>query len=163
MIPVSVCWSHQLNQPSGHGLFPKSGTLKMIHLKSVILQYVQHLKQIEKYNTVEGYHYWDIPNTRGQGSETTNSGNCTNGARIIANKFGGSVFGYFVRNNPNALVGRDTFGHDFALVGHFLVDYWAWQVSCDLHTPVLHTIRDRRTVEHFYGNPDYWSEVKAHL
>jgi hypothetical protein len=42
------------------------------------------------------------------------TGNCTACARIITQRFGGEVRGYYHADNPTARVGETQYGHDFA-------------------------------------------------
>ena len=43
------------------------------------------------------------------------TGNCGACARIITDRFGGKVVGYYHADNPTARVGEVEFGHDFAI------------------------------------------------
>jgi len=48
------------------------------------------------------------------------------------------VAGYAIdRDDPQTLIGADVGGHDFAVVGDFIVDWWAWEYERSLTTPVL--------------------------
>lgn len=55
------------------------------------------------------------------------TGNCTACARIISQRFGGEVRGYYHADNPTARVGETQYGHDFAVTqDRFLVDPWLY-------------------------------------
>lgn len=56
--------------------------------------------------------------------ETSNCGAC---ARIIAERFGGEIRGYYHAHNPTARIGEGEGGHDFAITpDRFLVDPWLY-------------------------------------
>lgn len=86
-------------------------------LRKEIEEFLQELTDSEKYDEEEGVHYWYNP------SGKVESGICTNGAKLIAARFNGEVKGY--ATNQENLVGGACFGHDFAIVGEYLVDWWA--------------------------------------
>ena len=118
-----------------------------------IRRYLQFLQDQEKYDD-EGYHYWTLPNPWGW--ERIQSGCCTNGARLIARRFNGRVFGYLFDDNPSATVGLPCGGHDFAVIGAYLVDYWAWAVSGDLTDPIT-PLADAKSFG--YGDRECWKEM----
>lgn len=79
-----------------------------------------------------------------------------NSARIVADKFGGKVAGFYTyeHNNPNAqAVGTDE-GIDFAVVGDFIVDWWGSEFEG--RPPVYHMVEDAAEVKRLYGDPDRW-------
>jgi len=125
-------------------------------LRSELLQYCQHLSDTEQYDDEEGYHYWEVV-LPGLGEPRAQSGNCTNGARLIANKFGGVVMGYRVTDNPTETLCERVGGHDFAIVGRFLVDWWAWQLPSAIAAPVLDLDLDKHQIRRLYGDPNCWS------
>jgi hypothetical protein len=60
------------------------------------------------------------------------TGHCGACARIIAERFGGEVRGYWHENNPTARVGEAEYGHDFAITeDRFLVDPWLYHYYGD--------------------------------
>jgi hypothetical protein len=64
------------------------------------------------------------------------TGNCGACARIVTDRFGGKVVGYYHADNPTARVGETEFGHDFAITeDRFLVDPWLFHYYGD--APVL--------------------------
>lgn len=92
--------------------------------KAEIESFLAHLTSSEQYDEEEGCYYWDNPS----GGNRLDSGICTNGAELVAKKFGGKVFGYYLGHGESALVGNT--GHDFALVqDRFLVDWWGANVE----------------------------------
>ena len=64
------------------------------------------------------------------------TGNCGACARIITDRFGGKVVGYWHGDNPAARVGETEGGHDFAITeDRILVDPWLFHYYGD--SPVL--------------------------
>ncbi|MDR3412373.1 MAG: hypothetical protein P4L87_15775 [Formivibrio sp.] len=106
-------------------------------LKDDLLAECHELVRLTQYDAKAGISFWPhVP------SDCNDCGRCTNGARVIAEKFGGLVAGYQIEDtDPQTLVGADAGGHDFAIVGGFIVDWWGWQYEMALKTPVL-TIAD---------------------
>ena len=89
------------------------------------------LKKSLGYDERGGFFFW--PHVGG-----VECGISTNGARLIARKFGGFVAGYAIDlEDRRSLVGADVFGHDFAVVGNFIVDWWGWEYERSLKSPVL--------------------------
>src|SRR5579862_7975235 len=68
----------------------------------------------------------------GEEHATAHCGEC---ARLVVEKFGGEIRGYWAEDNPEAAAGHDGGGHDFALVGHFIVDPWLYHYYVE--SPVL--------------------------
>jgi hypothetical protein len=98
--------------------------------KRALLAECKRLEALTEYDE-DGFHFW--PHVGG-----VECGLCTNGARLIAQKFGGFVAGYSIApEDPRSLVGADVFGHDFAVVGNFIVDWWGWEYERSLESPVL--------------------------
>ena len=87
-------------------------------------------------------------------------GICTHGARLVVEKFGGKVVGYSIHahNNPD-LVGHGCFGHDFAVVGPYLVDWWGWDYEEGIPRPVLHLKDDAELIRQKYKPESEWKEV----
>ena len=81
----------------------------------------------------ENCSYWSI------GGEEVQCGCCTNGAHLIAEKFHGYVAGYPIApEDPRIdLIGHYCFGHDFAVVSNFLIDWWAWDYEQAFESPVM--------------------------
>lgn len=119
--------------------------------------FMAELFETEKYDEAEGYHYWDRPS--GLKEERIPSGCCTNSARLVANKFGGKVFGFAHQFNKTAVVAKDCFGHDFAIVGDLLVDWWAFHFTGETDRPIYHLVKDAAQVLHLYGPRENWDEV----
>lgn len=97
------------------------------------------LRKKEVYHERVGVYYWphiaaDLEYPEGPAE----CGVCTNGARIIASMFEGRVSGYPIDpSESRVLVGAKAYGHDFAVVGHYIVDWWGWQYECSLTHPVI--------------------------
>lgn len=77
------------------------------------------LHAIEIYDEEIGYSYWQ------DGDSRIECGVCISGAKLIAQEFGGRVCGYPIPDESLAkLVGAKCGGHDFAVVGDSIVDWW---------------------------------------
>jgi hypothetical protein len=86
--------------------------------------------------------------------------NCTACARIIVDRFGGEVRGYYHAHNPAALVGETEGGHDFAITSDkFLVDPWLFHYYGG--SPVLDMTlpEDRAEALGRYGPEENWQRV----
>ena len=100
--------------------------------RSEIEAYLRHLADSERQE--EGVSVFP------DGSPTTI---CTSSARLVARKFGGKVYGYYIDDDNPDLVGNDSGGHDFAIVGNYLVDWWAHYVE-NSDFPAVYDLTDRR-------------------
>ena len=103
-----------------------------------LLTECNHLTFAMDYDETGGFYFW--PHVEGMVREgfDCRCGICTSGARLIAHKFGGFVAGYEIApDEPRQFVGADVFGHDFAVVGPFIVDWWAWEYERSLECPVI--------------------------
>lgn len=85
-------------------------------------------------------------------------GICTNCARFIQKEIGGRVVGYHREGNPTAKIGDD--GHDFLLIGSFLVDVWAHEYEERRALYDLSNRGDEKLVRRLYGPREKWHEVK---
>jgi hypothetical protein len=86
--------------------------------------------------------------------------NCTGCARIIAERFGGEVRGYYHAHNPTAGVGETEGGHDFAITSdRFLVDPWLFHYYG--MSPVLDLDDPAEQAEALvrYGPEENWQPV----
>lgn len=87
-------------------------------------------------------------------------GRCTDTAIYLADKLGGVVYGYTTEDNPEAQVGADEGGHDFAMVDdRWLVDFWAKDTY---QLPDLYDITkaaDKRLVRKRYGDVLKWTRM----
>lgn len=91
--------------------------------------------------------------------------NCTGFAWSVQDKLGKDrvkVWGYFNRDNPEALAGAEVGGHDFALLDErFVIDPWLTDVWAaeegvfDLQGGEEEQVKIRR----WYGDRQRWSEV----
>jgi len=102
-------------------------------LKAALLAECRKLVRLSKYDSKAEISIWPhVPTGR------NDCGRCTNGAKLIAQKFGGFVAGYEIKDmDPQTLVAAMTGGHDFAVVGEFIVDWWGWEYEGSLESPVL--------------------------
>jgi hypothetical protein len=90
------------------------------------------------------------------------TGNCGACARIITDRFGGKVVGYYHADNPMARVGAVEFGHDFAITeDRFLVDPWLFHYYGD--TPVLDLLEPAGQAEALarYGPEENWKPLPS--
>jgi len=86
---------------------------------------------------------------------------CTSSAALVAKRFGGKVMGFWADDNPTAGVNRICSGHDFAVVGDLVVDYWLREVEevspkavFDLSDP-----KEAQEAQAWYGPQEKWSET----
>jgi hypothetical protein len=94
---------------------------------------------------------------RGRAHET---GNCTACARIIADRFGGEVRGYYHAHNPSAIVGEVEGGHDFAITSdQFLVDPWLFHYYGESPVLDMGVPADRAAALNRYGPEENWQRV----
>lgn len=125
---------------------------------SELAQFAMSLFDDEVHNDEQGVAEWPRDKHRFSdedfGDENIQCGKCTNSARLVAQRFGGKVFGYECRNNPGAKIGVDCFGHDFAVVGDYIVDYWAKHFAGESENSVI----KRGTPEaiSLYGPEENW-------
>jgi hypothetical protein len=90
------------------------------------------------------------------------TGHCGACARIIAERFGGEVRGYWHEDNPVARVGEVEGGHDFAITpDRFLVDPWLFHYYAE--TPVLDLTEPAGQAEATarYGPEEKWERVPS--
>lgn len=86
--------------------------------------------------------------------------NCTACARIIADRFGGCVYGYYHADNPTARVGETEYGHDFAVThDRFLVDPWLYHYYGNSPVLDMDAPADRTEALDRYGPEQHWQPV----
>jgi hypothetical protein len=103
-----------------------------------LLAECKRLTALMDYDEGGGFYFW--PHAEGLAREgfDCKCGICTNGAKLIARQFGGFVAGYSITSDQSRLlVAADAGGHDFAIVGPFIVDWWAWEYEHSLDCPVI--------------------------
>lgn len=87
-------------------------------------------------------------------------GRCTDTASWLAERLGGVVHGYRHKDNPEAVLGKDEFGHDFVIVSdRWLVDWWARDNYQERDLYDLGDPADRELVRRLYGDPEKWEPV----
>lgn len=108
-------------------------------LKAQLIAECVRLKEAMAYHDRIGVHYWpDVARELYEPEGPAECGICTNGARLIARKFNGMVAGYHIRSDePRQLVAAVCYGHDFAVVENFIVDWWAWAFAEEIQDPVF--------------------------
>lgn len=84
---------------------------------------------------------------------------CTRAARECRAIVGGEIMGYQFNSNPTAQLGESESGHDFLVVGGFIVDCW----SADYYgnSAILHLERDAADVRRLYGDSAKWEKVEV--
>jgi hypothetical protein len=91
---------------------------------------------------------------------------CTGCARIIADRFGGKVRGYWHDDNPTARVGEVEGGHDFAVTSdRLLVDPWLFHYYGESPVLDLEILAERAEALARYGPEENWErlpDVPAH-
>jgi hypothetical protein len=86
--------------------------------------------------------------------------NCTGCARIIVDRFGGEVRGYYHAHNPTAVVGESEGGHDFAITSdRFLVDPWLFHYYGVAPVLDMTVPEDRAEALARYGPEENWQRV----
>lgn len=103
-----------------------------------LLAECRKLVDLMDYDEEGGLYFWPgAEDVAGKGLKCR-CGICTNGARLIAKKFGGFVAGYSIdSDNSRILIAADVGGHDFAVVGPYIVDWWAWEYDHSIEDPVI--------------------------
>lgn len=90
------------------------------------------MRDSAQYEDDQGFSYWP------DADEPNDCGTCTTGALLLARKFNGYVAGYHIEDSePSRLIAHGHGGHDFAVIGGFIVDWWAWQYEESLTLPVV--------------------------
>ena len=85
---------------------------------------------------------------------------CTGCARIIADRFGGEVRGYWHDDNPAARVGEVEGGHDFAITSdRVLVDPWLFHYYGESPVLDLNIPAERAESLARYGPEENWKRL----
>ena len=85
---------------------------------------------------------------------------CSGCARIIADRFGGEVRGYYHADNPAARVGEAEGGHDFAITpGRLLVDPWLFHYYGEAPVLDLNVPAERTEALARYGPEENWQRL----
>ena len=101
-----------------------------------LLEYCQWLTKTMAYDNEVGAYYWPHVGIIKEPEDLCECGICTNAAILIAKKFNGYVVGYPVNMNFK-FVGHTAGGHDFAVIGDIIVDWWGWQYEKSLDSPIV--------------------------
>ena len=84
---------------------------------------------------------------------------CTGCARIVADRFGGEVRGYYHGDNPTARVGEVEGGHDFAITDRLLVDPWLFHYYGESPVLDLKVPAERAEALARYGPEENWHRL----
>lgn len=133
-----------------------------------IIDLLEWMRHEEQYDDTDGFHWWPFHidgrpvGPLGSHYSSLHPCTCTHGAMIVAKKLGGIVMGYAEGSNPSAMAGRDiaegsNLGHDFAIVGQFLVDYWLMMLEGFPAFGILHLESDEEEIRRLYGPREMWS------
>jgi hypothetical protein len=88
------------------------------------------------------------------------TGNCTACARIITERFGGEVRGYYHAHNSTARAGETEGGHDFAVTPErFLVDPWLFHYYGESPVLDMATPAGRAEALSRYGPEENWQRI----
>ncbi len=137
---------------------------KALNLQSVI-SYVDWLERMERYESELGFNYWPFtldgqPVLNPHADDVLLCCTCTHSALLIAQQFGGRVMGYPDGGNLGARCGNGdehhNQGHDFAVLGDYIVDYWAWSCQQQIIFPILHLEHDAVQIRRLYGPSRRW-------
>ncbi|MEZ6128986.1 MAG: hypothetical protein R3C59_09905 [Planctomycetaceae bacterium] len=90
---------------------------------------------------------------------------CTHCARRVIEVVGsGEVWGFSVRDNPEAVSAEGCDGHDFAIIDHrLLVDVWLSVFAGEVARSVydLHSGADAAVIARLYGDRRKWQQLPA--
>lgn len=108
--------------------------------ETLLLSFCNYLTVTRNFHERVGVYYWpwvakDLLEPEGPAE----CGICTNGALLVAQTFQGYVAGYPMMRDDEVktLVGEKSGGHDFAVVGEFIVDWWAVAYDNSKEPPVM--------------------------
>jgi hypothetical protein len=88
------------------------------------------------------------------------TGNCTACSRIVTDRFGGEVRGYYHAHNPTALFGESEGGHDFAVTSdRFLVDPWLFHYYGESPVLDMDVPGDKAEALARYGPEENWQRL----
>lgn len=91
---------------------------------------------------------------------------CTNGANWLQENYfeTGHIVGYFIKDNPTALIGKTDIGHDFLVVNFFnswyIIDFWYRGKQGMKYTPIMLNIDTQEVlVKKYYGDITKWNTL----
>jgi len=88
------------------------------------------------------------------------TGNCAACARIITERFGGEVRGYYHADNRTARIGEVEYGHDFAITpDRLLVDPWLFHYYGESPVLDLDVPAERAEALARYGPEENWQRL----
>lgn len=119
-------------------------------MEKEILAYLEELSRLEKCKEPEGYHYLETE----QGELETFC--CTHTAILVAKKFNGRVFGYPIHEYDENIIGILSGGHDFAVIGNLIIDWWA--TKFEEHENPIMRIGSPEALRHYLPR-EKWEEV----
>ena len=121
--------------------------------------YCCYLTTVMDYDDKVGVYYWPHVGIIKEPEDLCECGICTNGAILIAKFFKGSVFGYPI-SEGQTFVGYSAYGHDFAVVGDYIVDWWGWEYEKTISNPVIKI--SEGISKGYYKPQDLWFPNKKH-
>lgn len=129
--------------------------MSKVWTKSDLIDFCNLLCRDEQYDEVIGYHFWKEINGRRLSWPLGECGQCTCSASIISHEFQGKVAGYEMHSgDAKTLVGYACFGHDFAVVGDYIVDWWGWQYEQAIPCPVI--LKEEGIAAGLYKPERFW-------
>ena len=147
--------------PHPHQLGTDTNPRSSVYDQNTLLAECFKLTTSMDYDTKSGFSFWPHVEPLQNSEHSNQCGICTNGARLIAEKFGGFVAGYLINpEDSQTLVGANCFGHDFAVVGNFIVDWWGWEYEQSLESPVI--FRAKGIALGKYKPESAWEVFPAH-
>lgn len=84
---------------------------------------------------------------------------CTNCCTWLADNYftGGTTMGYWLNENPTAIVGRNCLGHDFFIVEDYLIDFWYRGIEGVKRAPICINLRtQKKLIKKYYGDSLTW-------
>jgi hypothetical protein len=82
---------------------------------------------------------------------------CTVAAEETQKVVGGEIYGYYAEDNEDGWLGQGEGGHDFLIVGGYILDFWATVYHGQ--RPVLSLTRDAEAIMHLYGPRSKWQRI----
>ncbi len=129
-----------------------------MHTKESIQQYLDYLNDICYHN--DGYERSTFANMPYLSYYCISPITCTDSASLIASFFDGKVYGYFIEEHDERIFGSASGGHDFAIVGNYLVDWWIKYIEGDSERAIfdMNDPADMKYINEHYFDKDQWED-----